>query len=202
MQKSLITSFMNYLLTLISIFFCILAVIPNSKNFAILFASIYLITISCVDAISSKIPNILTLIFFVIGLVLNVASGGWWGVWFVMTGASTGLALMILPFLLGGMGAGDVKALVALGALMGPKEILQIFLYMGIIGGIIGLIYFTTSGRLRFFLSYLGQRFKEFIFFKDIQVFKAGKGESGIRFPYAIAIAFGFSIYVLRGAIF
>lgn len=108
---------------------------------------------------------------------------------------------MILPFLLGGMGAGDVKALGTLGAFLGPNDILQIFLYMGIAGGIIGLSYFMASGKLYLFFLYLLKKIKQILYLKDFQSLKAGKTESGIRFPYAIAIVYGTSLFYVFGEI-
>jgi prepilin peptidase CpaA len=192
----------NFTITVLAVVLCISIFFTNLSNQTILFASFYLAVISTFDAIFSKIPNNITLPFCILALMYNTVISGWGGVVWAFTGAVSGLGLLLPIFLLGGMGAGDVKALAALGALMGPKDILQIFLYMGIVGGVIGLMYFVVSGRMTFLLSYISLRFKEYYLFKDIQPFKAGKGESGIRFPYAIAIAFGFSIYVFRGDIF
>jgi hypothetical protein len=63
-------------------------------------------------------------------------------------GMLLGFTLLILPYLWGGMGAGDVKALAALGAWLGPKLIAFLFCYMGIAGGIIALGYLAWKGRL------------------------------------------------------
>lgn len=193
--------FLNFIFTGLAVILCVLIFSANLSNHIILFASTYLAIISLIDAKLSKIPNKITFPFCILALLYNTIFSGWGGLGLALAGTASGLGLLLPIFLLGGMGAGDVKALAALGALMGPKDILQIFLYMGIVGGVIGLMYFVVSGRMTFLLSYISQRFKEYYFFKDIQPFKAGKGESGIRFPYAIAIAFGFSIYVLRGDI-
>lgn len=193
---------LNLIFTALAVISCVLIFSTNSANHTILFASTYLAIISIIDAKLSKIPNKITFPFCILALVYNTIFSGWGGLGLALAGTFSGLGLLLPIFLLGGMGAGDVKALAALGTLMGPKDILQIFLYMGIVGGVIGLMYFVVSGRMTFLLAYISQRFKEYYFFKDIQPFKAGKGESGIRFPYAIAIAFGFSIYVLRGNIF
>lgn len=192
---------LNLIFTAMAVVSCLLILSTNSANHVFLFASTYLAIISLIDAKLSKIPNTITFPFCILAILYNTIFSGWEGLGLALAGTASGLGLLLPIFLLGGMGAGDVKALAALGALMGPKDILQIFLYMGIVGGVIGLMYFVVSGRMIFLLSYISQKFKEYYFFKDIQPFKAGKGESGIRFPYAIAITFGFSIYVLRGGI-
>ena len=41
------------------------------------------------------------------------------GLWTALLGLLAGFVLLLIPYLLGGMGAGDVKALAALGALLG-----------------------------------------------------------------------------------
>ncbi|WJV30892.1 A24 family peptidase [Rossellomorea sp. AcN35-11] len=48
-----------------------------------------------------------------------------------MVGAGT----LLLPFLLGGMGAGDVKLMGAIGALMGSAFTLKAFVVISVIGG-------------------------------------------------------------------
>jgi prepilin peptidase CpaA len=63
-------------------------------------------------------------------------------------GMFLGFACLILPYLWGGMGAGDVKALAALGAWLGPKLTLLLFCYMGIAGGGIAVGYLVYQGRV------------------------------------------------------
>ena len=193
--------FLNILFTIPALIFCIFIFCMNVENFSILFASLYLFIITIIDATVSKIPNKITLPFLITGIFINIILYGWQGLLYSFLGVTTGVALMILPFLLGGMGAGDVKALGTLGAFFGPSDILQIFLYMGMAGGIIGLLYFVASGKLYKFSLYLFRKFKEIVFFQDLQTLKAGKSESGIRFPYAISIVYGYSIFYAFGEI-
>ena len=47
--------------------------------------------------------------------------------------------LFLLPFLLGGAGGGDLKLLAALGAWLGTRGIINLFLYSAIIGALISL---------------------------------------------------------------
>lgn len=193
---------MNIILGALAVVSCIAAVIQSFPNHAVLFASTYLALISINDAKFSKIPNYITFSFGVFSLAFNTVTAGWGGLGLAFVGAATGLALLLPLFFLGGMGAGDVKALAALGALMGPKDITQIFLYMGLFGGIVGILYLFTSGRLVIFFLDFFQQLKKVFYFKNIELTKAPKSQSGIRFPYAVAIAFGFSIHSIYGGIF
>ena len=93
------------------------------------------------DVKTRRIPNYLTLGTAVAGLAFNCIAYGLPGLVNGILGMLLGFAFLILPYLWGGMGAGDVKALAALGAWLGPKLTVFLFCYMGIAGGIIALGY-------------------------------------------------------------
>jgi prepilin peptidase CpaA len=59
-----------------------------------------------------------------------------------------GFILLLGPYLLGGMGAGDVKASAALGAWLGLSRALAFFVYMGLWGGLIILVMLLWQGHL------------------------------------------------------
>ena len=87
-----------------------------------------------------KILNIVTLPTIVFGVVFHTMTNGWQGFLFSGNGLLLGFALLFIPFLLGGMGAGDVKLMAAIGALKGAMFTLHAFLYTCLIGGVIALI--------------------------------------------------------------
>jgi prepilin peptidase CpaA len=101
------------------------------------------------DLRTRRIPNYLTLGTAVAGLAYNFLSHGFSGLADGFLGMLLGCAFLILPYLWGGMGAGDVKALAALGAWLGPKLTIFLFCYMGIAGGVIALGYLAWQGNLR-----------------------------------------------------
>lgn len=85
------------------------------------------------------IKNSITFPAIVLGLLLHTLGNGWPGLSFAAIGLLAGAGLMAIPFLFGQMGAGDVKLMGALGALLGGYEILNVFLYTTIAGGILAL---------------------------------------------------------------
>jgi prepilin peptidase CpaA len=93
------------------------------------------------DAKTRRIPNYLTLAAALSGLGYQFGAHGWHGLGQGFLGLCVGFALLIGFFLKGGMGAGDVKALAALGAWLGPLPTLYLFIYMGL-SGIPLIIYF------------------------------------------------------------
>ncbi len=86
------------------------------------------------DARTRRIPNYLTLGTALAGLGFQLGAHGWPGLGEGFLGLCVGFALMIGFYLKGGMGAGDVKALAALGAWLGPLGTIYLFLYMGLAG--------------------------------------------------------------------
>jgi prepilin peptidase CpaA len=63
-------------------------------------------------------------------------------------GAALGFALLVGPYALGGMGAGDVKALMALGAWIGPEAIPGAAAWAVIAGGAFSLTMLALHAEL------------------------------------------------------
>jgi prepilin peptidase CpaA len=149
------------------------------------------------DLRTRRIPNYLTLGTAVAGLAYNCISQGLPGLVSGFLGMLLGFTLLLLPYLWGGMGAGDVKALAALGAWLGPKLIAFLFCYMGIAGGIIALGYLAWKGCL-------WEKIKEgWTFLVNLILCQPagpprppspGQWTEGI--PYGVAIAVGMTILV------
>ena len=101
------------------------------------------------DARTRRIPNYLTLGATLAGLGFQLGSHGWPGLGQGLLGFCVGFVLLIGFYLKGGMGAGDVKALAALGAWLGPLPTLYLFIYMGLSGVPLIVIFLWRRGKLR-----------------------------------------------------
>ena len=100
------------------------------------------------DVATRRIPNMLTFGAALLALLVHAFIGGWAGVGLAATGWVAGVALFFPFFARGGMGAGDVKLLGAVGAWLGPISALWVALYSGIAGGLMGLLVAAFSGCL------------------------------------------------------
>ncbi len=100
------------------------------------------------DVRNRRIPNYLTLGAALTGLAYQTGSHGAAGLVDGFLGMILGFGLLILPFIWGGIGAGDVKALAGLGAWLGPRSTLFLFCYMGVAGGILALMVLGWRGLL------------------------------------------------------
>ena len=144
------------------------------------------------DVRSCRIPNWLVLPFLVAGIAVSGWARGWHGVGQSFLGI--GLGTVILGFFcwMGGMGMGDVKLCAAVGAWIGPAQLMIALVITGIAGGIMALCWAIGGGFVGELLSGTG----------DLIV---GMGKRGLRphpelvldnpltrkMPYAPAIAIG-----------
>jgi prepilin peptidase CpaA len=146
-----------------------------------------------------KIPNYLTLSFLILGISTHTIGSGASGFFDAASGTGLGFILMLLPFLFSGMGAGDVKAMAALGALIGPSAVFQTFLYTALAGGAVALVYYVivydirvkAKNGLAALLAFAGSR--------DIRCLTPQPSPKKHKFPYAPAIALGYGAYLAWG---
>ena len=101
------------------------------------------------DLRTRRIPNWLTFGSAAAALVFHFVTGGAGGVGHGIGGWAIGVALLIAPYALGGMGAGDVKLVGALGAWLGPGDTFWLAMYTGIAGAVMALIVGAWHGYLR-----------------------------------------------------
>lgn len=109
-------------------------------GFIQLYLGIVLLIASSIDYRTMKIPNYLTFSAIITGILYNSVSGGIDGFLFSFLGLIVGMACLIIPYAIGGMGAGDVKLMGAIGAFVGSKDVFIIFLLTALYGGLYGVI--------------------------------------------------------------
>lgn len=100
-----------------------------------------MLAVACwTDIRESRIPNLLTLPAAAAGIAFHSAFSGLDGFFFGLWGWAVGVGVLFIPYLLSGMGAGDVKLMGAVGSFLGPKAVFEAFLVSAIVGGIYALI--------------------------------------------------------------
>lgn len=102
---------------------------------------------SWIDYKERRVPNWLNVLIMITGLIAQTLVYGWTGLATGAEGLALGLALLIIPWTMHMMGAGDVKLLAGMGAWMGPQMVLWTFVLGAIIGGAVSLIMITVKGR-------------------------------------------------------
>ncbi len=152
------------------------------------------------DVKTHRIPNYLTLSSALAGLGFQFCFHGWWGLRDGCLGLILGFFLMLLPYLMGGMGAGDVKAMAALGAWLGPWRTILLFAYMAMAGGVLAVGVLWWRGLL---MSRIRQGWAFLLNWLLL-------GRGGLRprgafspetpgLPYGVAMALGMGLLCWRG---
>lgn len=117
-------------------------------HFDLVFPLLLSLVMAAWDLKSRRIPNFLTIGGSLAGLGFQLGFHGLPGLLDGAEGLGLGFILLLVPYLLGGMGAGDVKASAALGAWLGLQRAFLLFIYMGICGGLIILVVWLWQRRL------------------------------------------------------
>lgn len=153
------------------------------------------------DVRTRRIPNYLTLGTALAGLGFQFGAHGWAGLTQGFLGLGLGFALMIGFYLKGGLGAGDVKALAGLGAWLGPRHTLYLFIYMGLSGVPLILCCLWRRGELkakaRQFRTFLLNRLLLRSLPPSPSPTPAPAKSEGL--PYAVALALGMALLIWRG---
>jgi prepilin peptidase CpaA len=119
---------------------------PSAFVFTVLVA-VFMALCALTDYRTKRIPNWLTLPAAIAGLVFSALAPGGIGLVASLAGFAVGMALLLLPWLLGGGGMGDVKMLAALGTWLGPIGILVAF-GLGSILAAFGMIAVLTASTM------------------------------------------------------
>jgi len=144
------------------------------------------------DLRTYRIRNTLTFGFMLIGLVLNLASDGARGLLFSLQGLLLPVLCLLLFYMMRAIGAGDIKLLSAIGALMGPAFVLDTMLFTCLCGGLMAALLIITrrngATRMRQLLLYAWGCIltMSLLEYSDMQ-----DRSDGSKFHFSIAIAAG-----------
>lgn len=95
-----------------------------------------------------RIPNKITGPAILSGILFLTLDGGLFGLKNSLFGLAIGFFVFLLPVLAGMIGAGDLKLVVAIGALTGPGFVMKSIVGTGLSGGVVVLAYVLYKGQL------------------------------------------------------
>ncbi len=156
-----------------------------------------------------RIPNWLTVSGVLIGLALNTFTGrndlrpGWPGLRFSLIGLAVGFGIYVVFYALHAMGAGDVKLMAAVGALVGWQDWFGIFIFTALIGGAMALILIVrkrrvakTFGNIGFILGELKGGKAAYLTREELDV----KNPKSLGLPHGAVIAVGTLFFLAASA--
>lgn len=160
---------------------------------------------SWIDYAQRRVPNWLNATLIVLGFAVQAWFHGWSGLAAGGEGLLVGFGLLILPWAMHGMGAGDVKLMAAIGVWFGPWMTLVAFTVGAILGGLIAMVMIVSTGRLQNACANLGVLFVKvqnretaFSEFGSAKSFAEGGSQ---LLPYGVPLTIG-SLIVLAGHVF
>jgi prepilin peptidase CpaA len=147
------------------------------------------------DIKSRRIPNWITGPAIVLGLGLHAALDGWHG---LLTSFAAGLicgVIFVVFYIAGGMGAGDVKLITAVGCIAGLSHVAYLLILTSVAGGVMGIAFALLRGRLKQTLTNVGtlaahHKQEGLTPHPELHVMNA----QTLRLPYGVAIAAGCTI--------
>src|SRR3981081_1154156 len=96
-----------------------------------------------------RIPNWLTVSGFAAGIAVNTILHRWPGLKEALLGTALGLGLLLPFVLVRSLGAGDWKLAGALGACLGPRQLLSVLMGTILVAGVMALAVVIWKGRLK-----------------------------------------------------
>jgi prepilin peptidase CpaA len=149
------------------------------------------------DVRSRRVPNLLTLPAILFGLLLHFTLGGWKELGSSLAaGLICGFIFAVL-YVAGGMGAGDVKLITAVGCIAGLPRTGYLLIFTALAGGVMALALVLYRGRFKTTMSNIGalaihHRYEGLAPHPELNI---GNAQT-LRLPYALAIAVGSALMV------
>jgi prepilin peptidase CpaA len=153
------------------------------------------------DVSERRIPNWLTFPSFVLAIAYGGLTAGFAGAGMSLLGAFVALGVLLVPYSVGWLGAGDVKAMAVIGALWGAGVALAVIVWALALGGVIAIAWVALRGRLRDLAVRWSQTFLVSVASRRWTYFPPVPGTPEARgVPFAVAIGLGVVSYQLWGS--
>jgi prepilin peptidase CpaA len=171
---------------------------PVSDYLIVTYLGSVLLIAAIIDMRVQKIPNLLTFPAAALALFYHCFTNGISGFLFSIGGLVTGTALLLIPYLLGGMGAGDAKLMGVVGGTIGAKGVFIAFLFTAIAGGVYALVFiFYYRRHFRGFFVKQFDTLLTLILTRKYIPETTMMYETRPRLCYGLAIAFGTGTYIV-----
>ncbi|RIK78180.1 MAG: prepilin peptidase [Planctomycetota bacterium] len=163
--------------------------------------TVTLVVAAVIDGLQLKVPNWLTFPMIASGWIYSAAFSpyaGWEGLFLSLIGTAVGLAVLLPPYAVGGMGAGDVKLMAGVGAWMWGTVTLYAFAVSALAGGLIAIGMVLWRGAWEKHKNQFWSIINEIITVKDPEKLAEIAAERKPRMfllPYGIPIAIGSIAY-------
>ena len=162
---------------------------------------------SVTDLRARRIPNWLTVSTLLLGFALNALiayPSPLEGVWLSTKGFALAFAVNLVMYMLHMTGAGDLKLLAAVGAMVGCSDFVGIFFLTALIGGVLAVVLMLLKGRVRQTLWNVGYMVGELMKWQAPHVTReqldVGSSKA-LRLPGAVRICLGVVAFLVMARV-
>lgn len=175
-----------------------------SENWVYWVVSIFAVVAAYIDGKELRVPNKLTFPMIIAGWIWSAyfygyTGEGWYiGLMWSLAGTAVGMLTLLPAYAIGGMGAGDVKMMAAIGAWVHCTMVFYAFCVGTIVGAILAVIMIVAAGEGRKHFTQM------FMILQEIKTVKAPEALAKIAtqrktkmrlLPYGIPMAIGTVLY-------
>ncbi len=174
------------------------------ENWPYWVVTVFVIVAAYIDGKELRVPNKLTYPMIVAGWIYSMisygmAGDGWYvGLMWSLAGTAVGLMTLLPAYSIGGMGAGDVKMMAAVGAWVYCATTFYAFCVSAIIGAILAVIMIFMSGEGKKHWNQMIYITNEIMTVRNPETLAhiAAERKSSMRLlPYGIPLAIGTVLY-------
>jgi prepilin peptidase CpaA len=155
-------------------------------------AVLFVVACCVVDTRTRRIPNVLSAGAMLAGIGLNAAYFGMSGLGASLGGLLAATAILLPTFAVGGIGAGDVKMMGGVGALLGTQLALAGLGLGMIFGGVIMLVHLARRGRLQEKLGSTWAMVASAALARSVEPLRAPAADpNAVALPYSVPLGMG-----------
>lgn len=169
--------------------------------------TIIVILVAIFDLRERRIPNLIVFPAALLGILINSGKANFEGFLFSLKGLAIGFCLLLIPYLVKGMKAGDVKFLMAIGTFVGGAGIVRVLLITLLCYPVLAFVAVMREGKLgitwlrfrRILFNFLG------FFVSSLKLYAVrlesldNESIASATTPFGVAIAAGTLIAVYSG---
>ncbi len=170
------------------------------NNWHVKLVSAILILAAWIDGKELRVPNWITFPMVLSGLIYSTCVGGLGGFGAGLAGMAMGLACLLPLYVVGGMGAGDVKLMAGIGAWLGWRITVEAFIVSALVGAVIAIVMVLIRGTWKKHYENLLTILSEWIVIRnpdELSRLAAERKATMTLLPYGIPICIGSIGYFL-----
>lgn len=162
------------------------------ENWTAWLVTVVLIVAAVIDGYELRVPNLITFPFILSGWAYSTWAFGWEGLLWSLGGTLLGMSILMLFYLIGGMGAGDVKLMGGVGAWIYITHTWYCIIGFAVTGALLAIVMVIVRGKWKHHYQQFWAILTEIMVIRDpekLSAIAAERKKDMMLLPYGIPIA-------------